>query len=324
MNIRITNHYKNKKYFINKDNDMLLHFNVFLAISFFSFCEISSVLASDHHSELIHVKDNEIVARYSDNLIIGDYSYDLQYKIDSDLSQKVFKLKGYDGTQHGANHLFANGVYIYKNGGTPQVRYKHFTTRNFHSIGIGEKEVKSQIDWMSGGSKLSSSDSDNEIYYHKSKGRSDETEGHSECRLIADIEALFKKDSDSLIKLFTPSSSTRNAHIIMSGLELYGSYDMCDSCLGRLFEFRKKHQEGQQSIAYAIRDKLKITPKNVENYFVIIYHTTSPYGEAIYHTEYQGQNYELSSSTYVKLAQNEKTGVRSLAKISRFCIQKSS
>lgn len=128
----------------------------------------------------------------------------------------------------------------------------------------------------------------NDIYYIR---QSTCWGGHAESQLICDIEDAFSKNSDTIVKLFTPPSYNKDS-IYMCGLEVFGTYDMCDiynnkgnnkyNCVGKLQEFREKHQpngqEGQKSISKAIMDKLKRRFKGEEeNAFVVIYHAQQPY-----------------------------------------------
>lgn len=174
----------------------------------------------------------------------------------------------------GKTHLLAQGFCS-----SAVARWEHPLTTSLLSKAIGK-----EIDWVSEGSQAQS----NETHYIL---RSTLWGGHAESQLISDVEDAFLKNSDTVVKLFTPPSYNKD-NIYVGGLEIFGPYDMCDAynnkgnnkynCVGKLQNFREKHQlngqEGQRSISQAILDKLNKRFKGEEkNLFTVIYHSQQPY-----------------------------------------------
>jgi len=284
---------------------------LFLVLILVGFNSCSPVLAATANADkkaehadvpegtLFRSTDNGARVLYADSLMVGDYEYDLNYPIDRTLAEEAWNYSTIDATnaksgtfddKKRCSHVLANGFDIYKDTDSNVVcEYEQFATTE----GIA-------IDWMSHNSTCKVGDTESSgtgkragcSIHHK---KSNVGNGHSEPQLVEDI---LKTKPESLVKLFTPRSSNKQVkQVMMSGLELYGTFDMCDSCLDALVAFRKK--EGQQSIAKAIEDNLKRRkipcPVGHES-FVLIYHAYDRYDDSRfckYYTHYSGQRHEF-------------------------------
>ncbi len=180
----------------------------------------------------------------------------------------------------------------------------HKASRKLFKTNIAFPEITPEpnipIDWVS-----HSSTTTPEGYYPRkaiSFENGGQRGGHSEPQLISDFNAKFVQNADDLVDYFMPKE-TDTSNVYMCGLELFGPYDMCDkfnggnnkyNCVGQLKAFRGNHQNGQQSISQAIRDRLGDRFQGVipEDAFVVIYHAKYPY-ESIY--TYHSNNNDKNS-----------------------------
>ncbi len=256
-------------------------FKLFLLFIFNGIYLHFTAYSSDSFNIVRSNDNNEILAQYTNNISTNEgCKYNLNYLIDRKLVNEVEDYKIEPGVQYGKSHVLINGFNIYKkdkNSPVYEYEYETFTEKNFPITG---KTSDKKIDWSSNQSLLS--DTDTVI-----RRKSNEGNGHSEPQLISDINSVFVKNQEAIFDLLTPrqdSLKKTDSKLEMSGIELYGSFDMCDTCLTQLVDFRKNHQEGQRSISQYIKDKMKNQcTDTLENLFVIIYHTSSPYHNANYY-----------------------------------------
>lgn len=273
-----------------------------LALIFIDFCGyISSCVAMNGEDDRLYLSrmnnKNETILEYTDNIKLADsdFIYNLNYPIDRELARKAYNYGQEEPWEKGhpnpKSHMLVNSFDIYQKGEKTFIEYEHFTTKTFHQVGIGEEDTDFKIDWMSGQSTL---DDDGDVVRCKSgKGIPYSNAGHSEPQLIYDVKELFKTSKKDVVNFFIPRPNKReNSTVLMYGLELYGSFDICDTCLNQMVQFR---EWGQKNISTAIEQKLEyqINPKNS---FVIIYHTLKPYAAAGYNMNNNQNGYEIHYS----------------------------
>lgn len=170
---------------------------------------------------------------------------------------------------YGPTHLLVRGIC---NRDTQNMTLSRVFTTNigFPNIVHGSNIP---IDWVSNSSNAVT---DNNYYIRKSE----QWGGHSEPQFIDDFEAKFTQNHDDLVKYLIPKAQENNSLVYMCGLELFGPFDMCDryNCVGKLKDFRIKHQDGQQSMSQYIRNHLQDRFQGVpEDAFVVIYHAQYSY-----------------------------------------------
>lgn len=233
-------------------------------------------LAVSQTVTLFRQTKNKKTAEYADEIELNSNSYNLMHGLAKDRVNLCACTSAKDGYK---SHVLAGAVCVYANQNKQKTEHKLFTTAL--KFPFSPSKPKMTVDWTSNQSKIENS---NDFY----RRRSTAINGHSEPQFIDDIEALFKKDAPSLVKYFSPSKGDRE--VVMSGIELYGSFDMCDNCLESISEFRKKHQKGQMSIFQAVQD---FAGEIQQNAFPVIYHSRYPYREATYFAEDDSYSYEL-------------------------------
>lgn len=265
---------------------IIVHNLISLSIGFFN-----QVAASDDTDDEIEeitkmagktaISNPLTLARYSGTAPLVKYTQKLTTKKSSlDTKRKstiksikyVCKAASQDGNK---THILAQGICR----GAVSTWPDPLTTINLPQ---NSKTSPKLLDWVS---KESETNSDDKICIRKPEASG--WGGHAEVQLIADLDDVFNMHRETFLELFLPPSDSTES-IYMCGLELFGPYDMCDkyndkgnnkyNCVGKLLDFRKKHQKGQKSISRAIRDKLKDRFKGEkEDAFVMIYHAQSPY-----------------------------------------------
>lgn len=249
--------------------------------------QLATKTTLSHSLTFCRSNKGKVIAQYADTLqLANDCEFQLNSKKANTYAKRMSDFSSKDGFK---SHVSVGSVYIYDIDDKIHTKRRNFTA----SLGFPDAKSTSNnlpIDWVSNASK-SSTDSD--FFRIKSKQPS----GHSEPQFISDFEALWIKDSTSVIKQFTPQTKKEKENIesvVMCGLELHGSFDMCDTCLNKLRIFRCNHQKGQTSISKAIRDELKSTFKgSKEDAFVIAYHGWYPYKESTYKAEEEGEDSDL-------------------------------
>ena len=227
---------------------------------------------------LTRVFNKTVHALYTKRLYAGEENLDLHRKVTTSLIQAAHQLSSYDNRIH----LLAQGFWM----SDQYIQPKVFNT-SFGFPGIDATHVDHKtIDWASHEANLTKFTNK----YHHKQSKADN--GHSEPEFIKDIEELFTQNADKVISSFT--SRHHDEDIYACGIELFGQFDMCDSCLKKLREFRIRQRRGQKSISYAIRDKLKQRFKGKrEDGFVLIYHAHYPYNAATYKAEDDEYYYEM-------------------------------
>ncbi|WP_032112954.1 hypothetical protein [Candidatus Paracaedibacter symbiosus] len=273
---------------------LFLSLSLFIFNGFFSASALGSGCYLYRFEKDEESGNNELLLQYTDEIRSTDCKYYLNYDVDRELCNEVddYGVADKHSRPKAASHILANGFDIYQKGKSVVNEYEHFTTRTFSNIGKQDTNIK--IDWTSNSSPLE----DDETIIRKKGGSGD---GHSEPQLIKDINALWKTQQDSILKLFIPRRNTlkdsAEIKVMMCGLELYGNYDVCNSCLNKLVEFRKQHQQGQTSISQAIQDRLKDKCTDIsQDRFVVIYHAYSSYSGSTYYTRYNDTEYKLTQS----------------------------
>jgi hypothetical protein len=244
-----------------------------------------------HPTHLVRVLDSSPLVRYTQQLAVQGVELDLNRDSATALIDYVWKSSLRDGKK---THLLAQGFCRSET----KLKTNPFTvTENF--LGVLRTSTKKMV-WVS---QSSNAVSNNDAVIRKST----EYGGHAESQFISDLKAAFTQNSDVVVKKFLPRTDN-DEDVYMCGVELFGSYDMCDdyagegknkyNCVGKLKKFRIDHQEGQQSISRAIRDKLGDRFKGEEqDAFVLIYHAKYPYDEIdTYQCEDEAYYYPLDFS----------------------------
>jgi hypothetical protein len=221
------------------------------------------------------------LARFDGTTLLAEYTDQLTLS-----STKVFNLVRPTSKKHTTivdklsrsdkfrSHLLAQGICYHAKGIEENVLT---TDLGFPSI---TSDVTLSIDWIS---HSSSSKTDKSYYRQKTNPSIDG--GHSEPQFINDFDALWKKNYSAILSLLLPSSVFHGTQdVYMTGLELFGPFDMCDQhnskydCLDLLIQFTKRQQQGQQSISQALQDLLKMRFKGTASEgFVLLYHAAAPY-----------------------------------------------
>ncbi len=271
-----------------------------LALIFIDFCGyISSCVAMKGEDEnrlyLSRANNsNETILEYTDNIKVANpnFMYNLNYPIDRELARKAYDYGQEEPFKYGLpnpkSHMLVNSFDIYQKGEKTFIEYEPLTTKTFHQVGIGEKNTDIKIDWMSNLSQLD--DEGDVVRCMSNKGIPYLNAGHSEPQLIYDVKELFKTSKKDVVNFFIPRPNKReNSTVLMYGLELYGTFDICDTCLDQMVKFRKW---GQKNISPTIEKELKYSI-NSANSFVIIYHTLKPYAAAKYKMNNNQNGYEI-------------------------------
>lgn len=218
--------------------------------------------------------DDSPLVYYTRKLEINGFVIDLNRLSTTTNVDYVWNASLNDG---GKTHLLAQGVCRRDNG----ISYFPFTTTESFLNVLGISLPKKMV-WVSLNSNVPS---DNQYFIRNPQ--MNYQGGHAEPQFISDLQAAFTQNSDAVVKYFIPSNNHRD--IYMCGLELFGTYDMCDpfkagynnvyDCVGQLINFRNRHQDGPSSISDAIRNKLggKFKGAANENAFIVIYHSKKPY-----------------------------------------------
>ncbi|MBY0461630.1 MAG: hypothetical protein K2Q34_00405 [Alphaproteobacteria bacterium] len=231
-----------------------------------------------------------VVAQYADTLSLQNGCKLKLRRVDANTQvTDLFDLSKIDGYK---SHVTASSVYVYD---TEENKYgrmeRPFTTALDFPEVTSKKDLV--IDWASNQSLRSRTD-----FF---KRKSNCGNGHSEPQLTKDFNALWVKNSASVVKHFVPQTKKEKdsaKSVVMCGCNLYGSFDMCNTCLSEVVTFRKQHQQGQTSVAQAVRDELKDQFQGDEtDAFVVSYHSYCPYSSATYHAEDETSLYPLGYST---------------------------
>ncbi|MBY0282069.1 MAG: hypothetical protein K2W94_07955 [Alphaproteobacteria bacterium] len=242
---------------------------------------------------LCRSRGGEVVARHADTLqLCKGCSLTLKRADSKKQASKVAELSKRDGW---TSHVTVDSVYVYE-----MDEESYSENRRPFTTGLGFPGVSSTkdvvVDWASNKSTQTFSN-----HYKRT------STGHSEPQVVEDFNALWTKDSASVVRQFIPQTEKEKSKaesVVMCGIELYGPFDMCDECLAKLVEFRAEHQKGQKSVSKAVRDKLKGKFKgDDEDAFVVAYHGYYPYHESTYSAE---DNDEVFPLTYSR----SKTGPR--------------
>lgn len=231
------------------------------------------------------------VAHYTDTLSLqNDCKLELSRKTAREQTAMLFELSRKDNNFK--SHVTASSIYVYDTEEDKYVRKERAFTTGLGFPGVSSKS-DIVIDWASNQSLASAPD----LFKRKSNCGN----GHSEPQFIQDFNALWTKDSKTVVEHFIPQSTKeKNAakSVVMCGCNLYGPLDMCDVCLREIVNFRKQHQQGQTSVSQAVRDELKDQFQgNATDAFVVAYHSHCPYKFSTYHAKDETSLYSLGYST---------------------------
>lgn len=188
------------------------------------------------------------------------------------------------------NHLLVRG---FCRGESAQACSEYFRTAQFPLLNQYKSSENLVVDWVSSGSEFKGASKETGCYHRKSNG-------HSETQFIADFEALTKKDLGALAKIFTGADEEE---VYMCGVELFGTNDMCDKCLGEMMTFVEDQQKGKTGISAYIYDTLgdrfKGEKDDQSRLFVPIYHAMQAYMGATYYAEDESRPYDKLDYSYI-------------------------
>ncbi|NBT86612.1 MAG: hypothetical protein EBT45_09015, partial [Alphaproteobacteria bacterium] len=259
-----------RKYFLD---DTFLRKSFSVCFLFFTLCLLSTldtVLASDDEDDTENITKG-VAALASKKYVLERYDGDLQAQYTDEItlsSGKAFSLIRPGAvaktqavttlTPVPRSHLLAQGICYHSE--------ELYTADIKTSLGFPEilAVPDSVIDWVS----YSASAAPVNAGYYSRVTAATVHGGHSEAQFIADMDALWVHDYTAILKLLLPSTVFHgDQDVYMTGIELFGSFDMCSrhtgsgvnryDCIGKLAEFRENHKTGQKSISKAIRNLLK-------------------------------------------------------------------
>ena len=172
-----------------------------------------------------------------------------------------------------SNHLSAAKIRIDWNNPDAQIHQAYF---------VGTRTRKT-FDWASDSSnsvaynhvRLNSSSS-NTIDSHSGNNAT-----HSEPHMIADIDSLFRKNSDSFVTEFLQNiTNVRDEHRSKCtfGISIHSTLDACNDCAADIIKFYDDHRQGQQSIFGKIENELQHKGfSNIDCDFTVLYYSQYPY-----------------------------------------------
>jgi hypothetical protein len=223
-------------------------------------------------------RNGDLLAQYTNNITFDDINgQNRTFLLDE--AGAVAKNQNLTELQGAQSHLLAYGFcYHSDDRSSTEIR----TSLDIPQIPRGAGEI---VDWVS-----YTLDAPNNGGYYSRVTPQNVFGGHSEPNFIDDINALWTQNYTSVLKFLVPAAIFHgNQDIYMTGIELFGSFDMCSSyygsgnnrynCIGSLVNFRNQHQQGQQSISQAVRNLMRdrFVGGADSRGFVLAYHATLPY-----------------------------------------------